>query len=247
MSQFGIYRSPEGDGGGGGERTYTEAEVNDIKKNSFRGGFNEAKSKAFEPFLERAREKGYESSDFNELFDSVLGHAEVGKKNASYNKEAERKLQAAVAERDAFANKYKGTLIQAEIAKHAAKSTNPQQVAKLLQLEYKFDVDEHGTVRVFNPDGTPVRKDAYTDMAAEEVVTTFLKSNPHFIGAEEKKSLATGGTRNGSPAAGDADTDLEKINAKPAHTWTPEERKLMIQAIADGKVTLGAGGTKIKS
>lgn len=125
-------------------------------------------------------------------------------------KEMASKKDAEIARRDAIIAQYRvdSPLVEAA-AKHRAVA--PEQVKALLRNNIRLTQD--GEVEVVDNNGTLRYKDSGDPMGVEDLVKSFLDSNPHFVAAGPSTTQSKSGM--GSQSAG-SKIDITKLDMSKA-------------------------------
>ena len=134
--------------------------------------------------------------------------------------EFEKILQSTVSKKDSTIQELQNKLMAIQVdgsllnAASANKAVNPQQVVRLLKDQIRLGQD--GSVEVTDDSGSVRYTDQGTAMTVEDLVSEFLKSNPHFVqaGPSGTGSQSVISKSNGSPGG----VDVSKLNMNdPAH------------------------------
>ncbi len=221
------------------EKYYTQKEVDDMltkaQKSARSIGYKSGKEEKNAPYLELIKSTpGFEDySDLETALKEALPLASDRKKNARHEETVRRELEGAKMEKDNWKTKYKDAVINAQLQTLTAGTTNPRQVALLLQTDYRFEIDEsegEPKLVVLKPNGEQAMKDAWTPLEPKDLVEKFKSEYPHFVTSEEKKSMGTQ-SKGGLPNVG---LSLEALAKIPIGKLTPEQRIRWDKARGEG-------------
>lgn len=170
------------------ERVYTQKEFDDAMA-KMRGAVERKVSKQYadlgSPEELRALKEQFENKRFEEQkgkgdFENIL-------------KEMAQKKDAEIAKRDSIIAQYR---VDSPLVEAAAKyrAVAPDQVKALLRNQIKLSQD--GEVEIVDNNGTTRYRDNGEPMGVEDLVKSFLDSNPHFVAAgpattQGKSSMGT--------------------------------------------------------
>ena len=236
------------------EKTYSAAEVEEIKKRIRSAGFNDGKTvgrrESIAPYLEKARKTpGFEEiADLDEpTYAEILNLASARKRNMKHDEEMQAKNRELQTRAERAEQRYKDREIDYALngiisadEKGNPRANNPAQVVKLLRADFKFDlVEENGksVVRVLDMEGNPVRKDAFEYKSAEDLINEFLARNQHFVPGAAKASTDAK-PKTGIPGTNKTD---EEIARTPVHMLNVQEKARFKQLFKEGKINALTG------
>ena len=161
-----------------------------------------------------------ELGDLDELkqlkTDAETRRVEEAKKRGEYDnlmKDLANKKDAEIAKRDAVIKEYRIDMPLVEsAAKHRAVA--PEQVKMLLKNQ--LQLNSLGEVEILDNTGTVKYNDQGETLTVDELVKSFLDSNPHFVSA----TPATSATQSSRSPLSDRTLDISKLDMK-----NPEHRK----------------------
>lgn len=200
-------------------KTYTQDEVNDMMARMK----TSITKKALKPYEDLG--------DPNELRQlrtaAEQAKEEMAMKRGEFDSILQEKLSkkdAEIAKRDSIIREYK---IDMPLLQAASKfnSVNPEQIKALLKSQ--INLTQEGQVEVIDQNGKAMYKDDGTAYGVDDLVKTFIDSNPHFV----RPTLATTNTRSSFNADGSSNVDLSKLDLS-----RPEHRKIYADARAKGTI-----------
>lgn len=217
---------------------YTKEQYEEARARSYSSGLNEARARDIKPLIAKAREMGFNIDDLNDTtFGEIITHAQAHVKNAKFNEQAARDVEAAKTEINRYKGLYEGKVIDSHISQYLKDVIDLQDTLKLIGSEMKFRVDivdGKEVVKVLAPDGSTLKKDAWTDYTAEEAVKDFLTRKPHLVQPSGRSAVPTGSRSQGGVIIDGR--SLEEIINKPSSQWTKNDNALIYKALNDGKI-----------
>lgn len=142
--------------------------------------------------------------------------------------EFEKVLQETVAKKDAQYQELQRQLTEIKVdgsllnAASSRRAINAQQVSALLRNQVRLG--ETGEAEVVDSNGNVRYTDDGTAMTVDQLVETFLQTNPHFVSAGPNGSGATSNVGDGGSRKGMGNVDPSQLNMN-----NPEDRKIYQQ------------------
>jgi len=202
------------------EKTYSQKEVDDMM----------ARMKGS---LQRKLLRPYEELGEVDELRSLKAEAEERQREQQIKRgEFEKTLQELAAKKDSEIHKRDSIIkeykVNAPLLNAAAKyrSVNPEQVKALLNNQVRLN--ELGDVEVVGNDGSVRYNDAGEPIGVEDLVSSFLKDNPHFVAPNVS-------TTNSKSSLG-VDNSTGKVEFSNLDMTNPEHRKRYAEAKAKGNL-----------
>lgn len=177
--------------------------------------------------LDRERKKiskQFEGVDVNKYREMIAAEEEAKLEQQKARGEFEKVLQETVAKKDSAIQNLQQELHSIKVdgallnAASAGKAINPKQVVSLLKNNIRLG--DAGDVEVLDDNGNVRYTDKGVAMGVDDLVSDFLKTNPHFISAGPNGSGTTSNIANSSG------TTPGKVDVSSLNMNSAEDRKI---------------------